>query len=1062
MNEPTPDTPPSIEADNAVGVGSARIESGPVALMNVFARHPVAPNLLMAIMLLAGVVALSGLNKQFFPNFALQFANVRVDWTGATAEDAETAVAIPIEQELRTLDDLYHIYSTSSEGGTTITLEYQEDADMRTALDQIKERVGLIRNLPAEAEEPEIRRVIRYEPVARVLLTGPKSFDELRGLSHQIERELLDAGIDRVTVRGLPDEEVAVQVPAATLRELKLSLDDIARRIGERSSDIPAGTIGRNDVSRQLRGLSQSRREVEFENIPLLTDDQGRLIRLGDIATIERRPRPGQTLVEFRGQPAVEMRLGRAENGDSLKAASLLQAWTEKTRAQLPPGVQLVVYDESWSAIRDRINLLLKNGLGGLILVVGILFLFLNGRVAFWVAVGIPVSFMAALGVLLLLGGSINMISLFALIMTLGIIVDDAIVVGEDALSHYQRGAGPLAAAERGAKRMLAPVLSSSLTTIAAFLPLMIIGGIIGNILFDIPLVVICVIIASLVESFLVLPGHLRAAFTKVHDRPVAAWRARFDAGFDRFRDGTFRRIVTFAVDNASITLAAAICCLILVCGLLAGGRLLFNFFPTPEASVFSANISFVSGTSPERVREHLANVETALYDTEIHFDQKLIKVSVASLGTLERSEGRTTQVGDQFATLMVELVEPDARPIRNPQFIDEWKRRIPEVAGIETFSVVERRAGPPGRDAEIRLTGSDRNGLKNAALDLSNVLKAMKGVTAVEDDMPYGPEQIIYQLTPRGQALGLSVQDVGLQLRAAYDGRIAQIVQAGDDELEVRVLLPNDERFSLSSLEDFTVLAPSGESIPLSSVVEIYTQRGFELLRHVDGFLSVQISADIDPAVTTTGELNGKLLADVLPSISEQHGIEYSLEGRAADQRETLADMRRGVLIAGVLIYLVLAWVFGSYAWPLVVMLAIPFGLVGALAGHWLLGIDLTILSLFGFFGLSGIVVNDAIILVSFFKELRANGVDTRAAIIEASCQRLRAVLLTSLTTIAGLLPLLFETSLQAQFLIPMAVSISFGLAFATLLVLLFVPALLAICELSLRRNKTSVPVTS
>ncbi|MCH9675428.1 MAG: efflux RND transporter permease subunit [Gammaproteobacteria bacterium] len=1020
--------------------------------MTLFARHRVAPNLLMVMMLLAGVIALTELNKQFFPSFALQFANVRVSWTGATAEDVETAIAVPIEQELRTLDDLHKLFSTSSEGGTTITLEYQEGTDMGSALDQIKERVGLLRNLPTAAEDPEISRVVRYEPVANLLLTGPKTVDELRGLTNQIERELLDAGLDKVTIRGLPDEEIAIQVSNATLRDLNLSLDDIASRIGALSRDIPAGTIGRNDVARQLRGLEQSRREIEFEKLPILSDENGRLITLGDIATVERRARPRQATVQYRGEPAVELRLGRAESGDSLEAAAILNSWVADARKRLPSNVNLIVYDESWSFIRDRINLLLKNGLGGLILVVSILFFFLNGRVAFWVAVGIPVSFMAALGVLLALGGSINMISLFALIMTLGIIVDDAIVVGEDALAHYQRGAAPLEAAERGAWRMLAPVMSSSLTTIAAFLPLMLISGIIGNILFDIPLVVICVIVASLIESFLVLPGHLRQSFVKLHKQEPKAWRRAIDERFERFKEGTFRRLVTHAVDNASVTICAALCLLLLVAGMAAGGRIPFNFFPTPESSILYANIGFVSGTAPEQVRAQANLVEQALYSAEKTFEEPLVKVTVTTLGALERREGRSAQSGDQFASIMVELVEPDARSVRNPQLIEAWKSQIPEAAGIENFSIVERRAGPPGRDVDVRLTGGDRLQLKAAALALVNVLTSTPGVTGVQDDMPFGPEQIVYKLTPRGQSLGLTVQDVGNQLRAAYDGRIAQIFQAGADELEVRVLLTDEERFSLASLENFSILTASGENIPLLSIVDISTQRGFELLRHVDGQLSVQISADIDPAVTTTGEMNEKLLTELLPPVQSQFGVSFDLEGRAADQRETLGDMRRGALYASVLIYLVLAWVFGSYAWPLVVMLAIPFGLVGALLGHWILDVDLTILSLFGFFGLSGIVVNDSIILVTFFKELREAGVDARNAIIEAACQRLRAVMLTSLTTIAGLLPLLFETSLQAQFLVPMAISISFGLAFATVLVLLFVPAMLGVYELSIR----------
>ena len=392
--------------------------------------------------------------------------------------------------------------------------------------------------------------------------------------------------------------------------------------------------------------------------------------------------------------------------------------------------------------------------------------------------------------------------------------------------------------------------------------------------------------------------------------------------------------------------------------------------------------------------------------------------------------------------------MEPDARAVRNAEFIEAWKAEITLATGVEFFSINERRAGPPGRDAEVQITGADATTLKNAALHLARDLSARPGVISVADDMPFGPQQLIYKLTPIGQSLGLSVEGVGRQLRAAYDGHVVQIFQDDEEEVEVRVMLPDRERNYLANLTDLTILTPAGESVPLANVVTMKHRRGFELLRHTNGRLSVQVSADVDPAVTSSNELNAYLVKATLPELKTKYGGDFSLEGRAAEQRETMADMQEGLLYALVMIYLVLAWVFNSYGWPLVVMAAIPFGLVGAVVGHWLMDIDLTILSLFGFFGLSGIVVNDSIILVGFYKELRKSGVETKDALVEAACQRLRAVLLTSLTTIAGLIPLLFETSLQAQFLIPMAVSISFGLAFATVLVLIVVPAMLSVHE--------------
>jgi len=1021
-------------------------------LLGIFAQHKVACNLLMVMLILAGVWALAKLNTQFFPSFALDFVTVRVVWTGASAEDVESAVVAPLEERLRALDNLKQLTSTATQGQASVLLEYQEGTDMGEALDKVKEQVALIRDLPGNAEAPEINRIVRYEPIARVLLTGAP-LARLRPYARQMERELLDRGIAQVSIVGLPDEEIAIQIPSATLHDLDTSLDAIAARVATRSRDLPAGTIGRDDVARQLRAVEQRRRAIDFENLPLLSDAKGRLVTLGDVATIERRPRAGQTRVLYRGQPAVELLFSRAEASDSLKSARILREWIKDNKSRWPPAIKLHTYDQAWQLIWERIMLLVKNGATGLLLVVAILFVFLNGRVAGWVALGIPVSFMATLGVLYALGGSINMVSLFALIMALGVIVDDAIVVGEDALAHYEGGEDPLQAAEGGARRMLAPVMSSSLTTVAAFLPLMLVGGIMGKILFDIPLVMVCVNTASLVESFLVLPGHLRHTFVNIHHAPLSPLRVRLEGGVDWFRERVFRRLVEVCVDNPWTTVSSALAMLILALGLLVGGRLAFNFFPTPEGKIVHANVSFVAGTSPRRVADFMAQLQSDLLATEARFGEPLVNIAVTRLGSIASENAAQGQHGDNLASMRVELTEPDSRSVRNAQFLKAWRQRIRLPAGIENFSLVERRPGPPGRDVEVRLSADDSAQLKAAALALAAALKTIPGVLGIEDDMPYGQEQMIYRLTPQARTHGLTVEMVGRQLRAAYDGRIAEIFQQGGEELEVRVVLPDRERHRLSSLADLSIALPDGETMPLLSAVTIDSRRGFETLRHIRGKLAAKVSADVDPAISNSNEVTAALRARVLPDIKQRYGVEYAFEGRQSDQRETLADMRRGALFALAMIYLVLAWVFASYGWPLVVMAAIPFGLIGALVGHWLLGIDLTILSLFGVFGLAGIVVNDSIIVVVFYKHLVEAGHDPVAAISEAACQRLRAVLLTSLTTIGGLMPLMFETSLQAQFLIPMAVSISFGLAFSTVLVLLVVPALLRIHEDFARR---------
>ena len=1020
----------------------------PRGILSIFARHPVAANLLMVTLLLLGIWGLSKLNVQFFPNFEVEVVTVSTAWPGASTEDIESAITLPLEQALRTVSDLENMTSTSSQSISVISLEFPEGSDMGEATRRIEEQVNRVRNLPAEAERPEVAHIQRYEQIARLLVYGLGSHATLRPVVRRIERELLDRGISAISVQGLPTEEIAIQVPQTKALELGLPLSQINQRVAAASRDLPAGTLGRDEVARAVRATSQARTPEDFARLPLLADRGDQALLLGDVATIERRAQPNQMVLRYQGQPAVELVLQRTAEADSLQAARILQDWLTEAAPQLPAAIQLTVYDERWQLIEDRINLLLKNGLGGLLLVVGILFLFLNGRVAWWVTVGIPISFMATLAVMYVGGGSINMISLFALIMALGIIVDDAIVVGEDALAHYQAGESAVQAAEGGALRMLAPVMSSSLTTVAAFIPLFAISGFIGKFLGDIPFVIVCVIIASLIESFLILPGHLRHSFAGMQQTTASRFRQAWDRGFGYFRDTIFRRMVCWTVEHRLTALAAACALLIVLVGLIAGGRLGFAFFPNVPGNILVASASFVAGTPPARVTDYIQQIEQALYATDQAFGGNLIQVATTATGQGYTANGRRAQQGDQFGSIVVELPPNDARAVTNAEFMAHWKAQVAEPPGLEYLTFSVRQGGHPGQAIEIRLTGGQDQQLKQAASALMEAIQAIPGTKSITDDMPFGQQQWVYRLNPLGESLGLTTALVGQQLRGAFDGYLTQIFNEGDEEIEVRVMLPDQERYRLATLEDLRLFLPNGQTVPFLSVVELSTQPGFKALRHVDGRLAVTVYADVDKHVANANQVRTQLRERVLPEIVQRYGVEWAYTGRAEDQRETASDMQTGAWFALAMIYIVLAWVFGSYAWPLVVMAIIPFGMAGALLGHWMMDVTPTILSMFGLFALSGIVVNDSIILVVFYKQLRARGMAIKQAVIEAACQRLRAVLLTSLTTIAGLLPLLFETSLQAQFLIPMAVSISFGLAFATFLVLFLVPTLLSAME--------------
>ncbi len=1012
-------------------------------LLGTFVHHPVAANLFMIILMLGGFFAVSKLNVQFFPQFSLDVVTVRVQWRGAAAEDVEEGITTPLEQKLKTVSNLRHLTSTASQGVSTLSLEFREGTDPVSAVDEVKQAVEQFRNLPTDAEPPEIQRVIAYESIARVLLLGD-SLEELRHLARGYEQDLLSRGVDRVEFVGLPDEEVAITVAGRELERLGLTLDQVAGRLAQTNRDLPAGKVGDAEVQREVRGVNLRKDPRDYRDLPLVSE-AGTRVELGQVADIVRGPRDNSVFLEVNGKPAVEMLLKRAEQGNSLKSAEIMNAWLKEARERLPPTVRLEIYDEQWSLIEDRIGLLVKNGLQGLVIVVFILLLFLNGRVTTWVALGIPTAFLATLAVLWLVGGSINMISLFALIMALGVIVDDAIVVGEDAYAHYKMGEQPMYASEGGARRMFWPVIASSLTTVAAFLPLMLVSGPMGKILGDIPFIMICVLFASLIECFFILPAHLRNAFLHDTGHAVRPLRQKLDSAFDRFRDGPFRRAVTACVEYRGVTIAAGLVILILAVGLLAGGRVKFNFFPTPEPRVVYANATFASGTPRAQVDAFIDHLRQALTATEKGYGEPVVSQAVFRSGTLS---GETPRQGDQFGSVTVELTPSEDRSVRTETFIHDWQSRIRVPPGMENFVLVPRRQGPPGGDLVVRLSGRDAHTLKQASLDLQGSLRQIPGIYGIEDDMPFGREQVLFSLTPAGEALGLTLEDLSRQLRANLDGRLVQIFQDGPEEVEVRVRLPAAERASLDLLGRMTIRAPSGEWVPLATVARWTTRQGFEALRHAEGALAVEVLAAVDSARANTNEVLAGLAEATMPALVQKYGVQWSFEGRAADQRETMADMQMGLMLGLALIYLVLAWVFGHYGWPIIIMLAIPFGLVGAITGHWLMGIELTILSLFGLFGLSGIVVNDSIVLVEFYRHQRQKGMAVKEALVNAACLRLRAILLTSLTTIGGLSTLMAETSLQAQFLIPMATSITFGLAFTTVLALLWLPAMLSVYE--------------
>ncbi len=1012
------------------------------ALLRLFINHPNAANLLMVGMLMMGAFALMRMNIQFFPSVDIPRVTVSIAWPGASAEDVEKNILDALEPELRFIDGLDEITSTAREGAAVLGLEFFTNANMQKAVSDVEAAVSGVTTLPADSERPVIRQIVFYENVANIVLSGPFSEIALKRYAKLLRDGLLAAGIDRVTFEGFRDEEIWVMVPPRTLRRLDLTVSDIAARIGQSNRDIPSGIL-EGSFDRQIRSLGLIETATGLGGIEIRALANGEKIRLRDIARIEERFERSAP-VGFQGDKrAIKLVVQRVASADTLQVARLLKETLAEIVPTLPATLKVERYNIRADLVSARINLLLKNGAGGLVLVLIILFIFLNSRIALWVAVGIPVAVLATLGVMWATGQSINMVSLFALILTLGIIVDDAIVVGEHTATLHGRGLSAVEAAERGAARMFMPVIAATLTTQAAFLPIFMIGGVIGDIMSALPLVVVAVLVASLIECFLVLPGHLRHALEKQRNE-ASRFRVAFNRGFDRLRDNAFRRFATTCYEWRYTTLTVALAALVVAFGLVAGGRVGFKFFPAPEPEIVNADVVFAAGTPFEEEDAALRQMIAALERAEDELSNGKGGLVVTSFTVRGRS-GRARD--DNVARIEVQLRKSEERTVRTAAIIKAWRRALPQLPGVERVAIAGHRAGPPGRDIHVELTGAAPAVLKAAALELRQVLARFPGVSAVADDQPYGKEELILELTPKGRALGFTTQIVGQQVRNAFEGAIAKKFARGDEEVTIRVKADHPAR-GIGALRDLYLRAPAGDEVPLLEIVSLRTKAGFSVIQRKSGKATVSVTAEVDQAVTDNQLIVGELAAGAMLRLARKFGIQYRFKGRAEETAETFGDLRTGAIGALVMIYIILAWVFGRYGRPLIIMLIIPFGLVGAIAGHMLMGFPLTILSFFGLLGLAGILVNDSIILVNQVERRLEAGETLQQAAVGGAQDRLRAVLLTSLTTIGGLTPLLFEKSLQAQFLMPMAITLVFGLAVATLLVLILVPAALGVAD--------------
>lgn len=997
-------------------------------------KHRNAANILMFLLILFGFWGATHLNRQLMPTVETRVISISLSWSGASAEDIAKNLIQPIEPAVRFLDGVTGIDAFAREGNGSIVVAFDRSTNMEDAETRIAEAVKAVPNLPESADEPEVSKFKFFDSVASIGISGPFPEETLRRYAREIRDALLAKGLDQVSFAGYRDKQILITVDETRLRQMNTTLQDLANVITPNIADQPSGRLP-GEFEAQIRAAADEVTPRGISETEVRSSPNGEALTFGDIATVTGTYDDSDALGYMRGQPAIRLTISRSANADAITAYELVKEYMVELEPTLPESLTLVIFNAPAEQINQRLSLLLTNGLTGMALVLLVLFVFLDGRVAFWVAMGIPVSILATLGIMQMMGQSIDMISMFALMMTLGIIVDDAIVVGEHTATRYAAGDSPSQAAITGAGRMAAPVIAASLTTIAAFGPILLVGGVAGQIMSALPFVVIAVLAASLLECFFILPGHLSHALPKVRKRP-SAFRRRFDAGFGFVRERIVGPLANLTYSWRYAALAFALGGAILAGALLASSQLKFEFFPTAEGESFNVFANFQPGVPEDQMLGILREIEAAVAQVE---------TNLAPEGeTLVRTTYARLDIENGGANFDVFLTPSESRTIRTSQITAALREAIPSVAGVQRIGVRESRGGPQGRAIDVAFLGPDSATLKKASEELQDVLEGFDGITAVSDTLRYGNPELVMSLTSRGTALGFTLSNLGTQVRDTFEGRNVRTIITDGDETTIRIEQSNTKTGS-GALRDLWVKAPQGAYVPLTSVVTISERQGFSRINRDEGQATISVRADVEEGVNAVSILT-ELTAQYLPDIAGKYGLSYKLGGRQAERASAFDDLGLGAMVALAVMYLIIAWIFQSYFAPLAVMLIIPFGAASAIWGHHLLGYNLSTVSLMGMLGLSGILVNDSIVLVSRIQERIEDGDSLRQASTGATRDRLRAVLLTSLTTIGGLTPLLFEKSLEAQFLIPMAITIVFGLGGATLLVLFLVPAFMGI----------------
>ncbi len=1027
---------------------------GPIAWM---ARNGVAANLVMIILIVGGLMVSQRVKQEIFPDFALDIVNVSVVYRGASPSEVEQGVLLSIEDEVRGIDGVKEVTSTANEGRGTVSIELRTGVDANKILQDIKNSVDGIQSFPEEIEQPVVSLVETRNRVISVMVHGETDERTLRGLAERVRDELLQ--LEGITLVELPSArplEIGIEIPQETLRRYGLTLDEVAMQVRRAAVEVPGGGVKTDGGEILLR--VQERRDLasEFLDIPIVADSDGTRLRLGDIASVVDGFEDVDREVSFNGEPAIVIDVFRVGNETPIEVSQIVRDYVAEFQGEIPPSIAVSTFDDRSEIYRDRINLLVRNAFLGLVLVLLLLGLFLEPRLAFWVTLGIPISILGSFLFIPFTGASINMISLFAFIITLGIVVDDAVVVGENIYEKRQEGMDFLAAAIEGAREISMPVVFAVITNIVAFMPLFFVPGSSGNLFRQIPSITVMVFLISLVESLFVLPAHLaHGGKPGLLLRILGTPQRYFSRGLEWFTYHLFNRFVRYAVAYRYLTLSAALGLLILAVGLVAGGRITFSFLPKIDGDTVTVNAELPFGApmdTSEEVKQRL--VEAAYKTLEENGGGEISRGMLAQVGALAGGGGPdqgggSGAGGSHLVSVKLLLVPTDQRPLSAVEFSNRWRDNLRDLPALESLVFDATLGRPSGAPINIQFSHRETAVSESAAQDLAEALADYAGVIDIDDGVSAGKVQLDFAIRPQGRALGLTAQDIGNQVRGAFFGVEALRQQRGRNEVRVMVRLPEDERERLHTVEEFILRTSSGGEIPLYEAASVTEGRSYTAINRREGRRVVALTADVEEDVTTANEVIADLETTVLPRIVADHpGVIYTYEGEQSDQAETFGALGVGFLLALMAIYALLAIPFRSYFQPLIVMLSIPFGIIGAVGGHFLLGYGLSLISMFGIIALSGVVVNDSMVLIVTANRLREAGRSAFEAITTASARRLRPILLTSLTTFFGLAPMIFETSIQARFLIPMAISIGFGIMFATLIILLLVPAVYMVLE--------------